>query len=107
MISLISSFHIFLGVDCTAGLNCSCANNLLQLQALHLGTQGLNRNPLNYSKSLRLSFHSSHEPGPYCQAAERVFDTPGDAPALSNCYMGVSEIRGTLFWGPYKKDPTV
>ena len=22
-------------------------------------------------------------------------------------YVGVSEIRGTLFWGPYNKDPTI
>ena len=25
----------------------------------------------------------------------------------SLCYMGVSEIRGTLLWGPYNKDPTI
>ena len=22
-------------------------------------------------------------------------------------YMGFSKIRGTLFWGPYNKDPTI
>ena len=22
-------------------------------------------------------------------------------------YLGVSEIRGTVFWGPYNKDPTI
>ena len=24
-----------------------------------------------------------------------------------NIHMGVSEIGGTLFWGPYNKDPTI
>ena len=24
-----------------------------------------------------------------------------------SCDMGDSEIRGTLFWGPYNKDPTI
>ena len=26
---------------------------------------------------------------------------------VHSLYMGVSENRGTLFWGPYSKDPTI
>ena len=27
--------------------------------------------------------------------------------AVFAAYLGVSENRGTLFWGPYEKDPTI
>ena len=33
--------------------------------------------------------------------------TPIGIPFRVITYMGVSEIRGTLFWGPYNKDPTI
>ena len=37
--------------------------------------------------------------------AHRVW-VPG-ACGTGGCHLGVSEIRGTLFWGPYNKDPTI
>ena len=31
----------------------------------------------------------------------------GSARVPRSFYMGVSEIRGTLFWGSFNKDPTI
>ena len=55
-----------------------------------------------------------------CAAAPLVCPAcPASRPAVASCppqrrklmqcwfYMGVSEIRGTLFWGPYNKAPTI
>ena len=55
--------------------------------------------------------HSDFE-SPYISATRALNDrgsiseravSPGSQPP----YMGVSENRGTLFWGPYNKDPTI